>query len=300
MNAVFGSILENLRAIEIVEVPTVDAFKNDRTNTGDSKELTVSQFVERYLPADFKVKRGIIYSQQGYSNNIDCVVLAPNHPALATPIREVILAEGVYSAIEVKPDISVLTEKGELLRGLNQIKSIKSLSRQIEQVDLSKLLNTSPKPNYYSKIPCAIFSHKSTEILKTINFIISKIKDGTLNSEEIPDLIVTLDKGLIMYTPHLSSTGIGQALPKEQRELYGERVFLHFETTEKETTLALFLLMFLNFTPPTMLTSKFIIKDYLAQLKVKYSTKIYAVELNAEKVLEIVMKKIEDENNNGN
>lgn len=295
MNAVFGSILENLRAIEIVSEPTVEAFKGDRTNTGDSKELTVSQFIERYLPADFRVKKGIIYSQQGKSNNIDCVVLAPNHPALATPIREVILAEGVYAAIEVKPDISVLTEKGELLRGLKQIKSIKILQREIEELDLSQLLKTAKKPDYYKKIPAVIFSQKSTSIENTINFIISKIKDGTLNDDEIPDLIVTLDKGLIMYTPHLSTTGIGNTFTPEQKQLFGEKVFLHFETAEKETILAIFLLIFLNFTPPSLLTSKFIIKDYLAQLQTKYLIKTYSLELNTDKVLEMVMKKLEEE-----
>ena len=49
MNAVFGTILENLRAIEIVEISTIPVFTKDRTNTGDSKELTVSQFIERYF-----------------------------------------------------------------------------------------------------------------------------------------------------------------------------------------------------------------------------------------------------------
>lgn len=292
MDAVFGSILENLRAIEIVETPTIDAFKKDRTNTGDSKELTVREFVERYLPADYKTKKGIIYSQTTESNNIDCVVLSPNHPALATPIREVILAEGVYAAIEVKPDISVLTENGELLRGLNQIKSVKSLERTIEELDLSRLMNTPKKPKYYQKIPAIIFSHKSTDIKNTVDFIISKIKDGTLNSDEIPDLIVTLDKGIIFYTPHLSFSGVGQQLSPEQRLTYGERAFFHFQTTEKEITLALFLLLFLNLTPPTLLTHRFIIKDYLEKLQLKFETKVYPVEIDMGKAVELILNKL--------
>jgi len=42
MNAVHGSIIENLKLIEIVYEETVDAFKKDRTNTSDSKEVKFS------------------------------------------------------------------------------------------------------------------------------------------------------------------------------------------------------------------------------------------------------------------
>jgi hypothetical protein len=129
MDAVYGSILENLRHIEVVAASTVEAFRRDRTNTGDAKEITVKEFIERYLPADYRVKKGAIYAQHGESQNIDCVVLAPIHPQLTTPVREVILAEGVYAAVEVKPDISVLTDQGEFLRGLKQIESVKALVR---------------------------------------------------------------------------------------------------------------------------------------------------------------------------
>lgn len=293
MNAVFGSILENLRAINIVTEPTVEVFKGDKTNTSNSREVTVHDFVERYLPSDFHVrKQAKIFSKLSSSNNIDCVVLAPNHPQLITPVREIALAEGVYAAIEVKPDISVLTDGSELMRGLTQIKSVKSLARTIEQVDLSRLLKTTPQPDYFKKIPAVIFSFKSTNIENTVNFIISKIKDGTLQSDEIPDIIVTLDKGIIFYTPHLSSTAIGQQITAEQRTVYGERVFIHFETDKQEITLAAFLLFFLNFTPPTMLTHNFIIKDYLTQDSMQFQTKIYPVELDKQKAAEMIIQKL--------
>lgn len=112
MNAVHGSIIENLKLIEIIYDETVAVFKTDRTNTSDAKEITVNQFVSSYLPAEYQVKgQSKIYSENNETNNIDCVILAPNHPRLITPKREVLLAEGVFAAIEVKPDISTLTEK---------------------------------------------------------------------------------------------------------------------------------------------------------------------------------------------
>ncbi|MXO06646.1 DUF6602 domain-containing protein [Flavobacterium sp. HBTb2-11-1] len=304
MNAVFGTILENLRAIEIVETPTIDVFKKDRTNTGDSKELTVSQFIERYLPSDYKVRKGIIYSLDSQSNNIDCVVLAPNHPALNTPVREVMLAEGVYAAIEVKPDITVLTDKGEFNRGLSQIRSVKNLSRETDILDLSQLTNKQKKSDYYKKIPSIIFSHKSADPKKTIEFIRKKVENGEYKSDELPDLIVSLDNGILMYTPDFSSNSISKQLPDELKPIYGEYVFTHFETNSKEETLALFLVLFLGLTPPTMMLSKFIITDYLRKIDIKFKKTFYPILLDLTKTKESLEKVKEflekTKNKNGN
>ncbi|WP_415060095.1 DUF6602 domain-containing protein [Flavobacterium sp.] len=283
MNAVFGTILENLRSIEIVEVPTIDVFKKDKTNTGDSKELTINQFIERYLPSDYKVKKGIIYSIDNFSNNIDCVVLAPNHPALNTPIREVILAEGVYAAIEIKPDITVLTDKGEFNRGLTQIKSVKNLSRDTDIFDLNLFTSKKIKNDYFKKIPSVIFSHKSAEPKKIIEFIRKKVDNGEYKYDELPDLIVSLNYGVIMYTPDFSTNSISKDLPDEVKSVFGDYVFTHFHTKTKEETLALFLVLFLGLTPPTMMLSKFIITDYLRKLDIKFNKNFYPILLDLEK-----------------
>ncbi len=285
MNAVFGSILENLAAINIVEHPTADVFKKDKGNTANAREATVSQFIARYLPSDFQIReRTAIYSKDAASSNIDCVVLAPNHPQLITPIRQIALAEGVYAAVEVKPDISVLTDGSEFMRGLNQIKSVKNLTRTIEEVDISKLLNTPKKPEYFKKIPAVLFSFSSGSIEKTIEFVVEKIRNKQLTSEELPDLIVTLDKGVIYYTPHLSATPFAQQLIPEQKAIYGEKVFIHFAAAKQEMSLAIFLLLFLNLDPPTLLTHKFIIKDYLSQAELEYTSKFYAAEFTKESI----------------
>ncbi|MBD3842135.1 MAG: hypothetical protein IE909_09665 [Campylobacterales bacterium] len=54
MNAVHGSTIENLQQIEIIYEETIDAFKKDRTNTGDSREVTVSQFIASFFPMIIK------------------------------------------------------------------------------------------------------------------------------------------------------------------------------------------------------------------------------------------------------
>lgn len=62
-NAVLGSLVENLDNIEIIFKETVPPFTKDRQNTGDSKELTVRDFLKAYLPGDFRVQKGVIFNK---------------------------------------------------------------------------------------------------------------------------------------------------------------------------------------------------------------------------------------------
>lgn len=277
MNAVHGSIIENLKLIEIIYEETNEAFKKDRTNTSDSKEVTVNQFIESYLPSDFQVKlRSKIYSRTQETNNIDCVVLSPNHPKLITPKREVVLAEGVFSAIEVKPDISTLTEKSEFLKGLLQIKSVKSIVRDIQRLEIWKLTGEEEPAEYYKKIPCVLFSSKSSSLEKTIKFISKKVKDKTLGLEEIPDLIVCLDKGIISYSPAIRKTSLGKYFEKQGKTV-PERAFVSYQSNDKSSILILFLRYFLNFSASYNLSTQFIVNKYLDDIKTDFDIKLYDI-----------------------
>jgi len=279
MNAVEGSIIENLKLIEIIYDDTIDAFKKDRTNTSDSKEVTVNQFVGSYLPSDYQIKtRSKIYSRTQETNNIDCVVLSPHHPKLITPKREVVIAEGVFAAIEVKPDIRTLTENGEFYVALNQIKSVKSIIRDVQRLDFSELFNEKKPPDYYDKIPSVIFTSKSANLDKTINFMIKQLGEGKFGSEEFPDLIVCLDKGIITYSPHFEFTGLADYFKKEIKMEIPKRAFISYESTEKSSILILFLRHFLNFTPSQMPMSDFIIKNYLSDIKTEFIIKLYDID----------------------
>lgn len=278
MNAVHGSIIENLKLIEIVYEPTVEAFKGDRTNTSDSKEVTVNQFVESYLPTNFQVKKqSKIYSKTQETNNIDCVILAPNHPRLITPKREVVLAEGVFAAIEVKPDISTLTDKSEFYRGLKQIKSIKNINRSVEKIDLSALIGKPKRNAYYDKIPALIFASKSSSLENTINFIKKKVDEGVFNDEELPDVIVSLNKGIIFYSPLLNETGLGKIISSKGITV-PNKGFVTIESDEKEKNLIGFLKLLLNFSLPTIQVSKFIVNEYLDVIDSGKLNKIYELK----------------------
>ncbi|MBU7569955.1 MAG: hypothetical protein KAF41_04825, partial [Flavobacterium sp.] len=197
MSVIIDAIKENLRHIKIIFEPTEASFTKDTKKTGDAKELSVTQFIESFFPSTFQVRKGLIYSIDDNSQEIDCVLLAPNHPRLVTPIRDIMLAEGVYAAIEVKPDISTLTENSEFHRALKQMASVKKLKRQIQ------FMPTGYIPNDHT-IPTIIFSNKSRSLGDMTNYMIQQIDSGVFKSTDLPDIILTMDNGIIYHSPFAS------------------------------------------------------------------------------------------------
>lgn len=258
MNAVIGAIIENMQQIKIVFEPTPEAFVKDTKHTGDIKEVTVKEFLESFLPNSFAVKKGPIFNLDTTSQEIDCVILAPNHPKLITPKREVILAEGVFAAVEVKPDISTLTEKSEFHRALVQIQSVKRLKR-----DLQVLFTEGDVPDEILRIPCVIFSNKSRSALSTIEYMKECVANGTFDSKELPDLIVSLDKGIIFHSKYIEKTLFNNWV-KQQSNLHNGEKYIYLKTTEA-TTLSMFLLILLCFREPEPPLYDHIIKEYIKQ-----------------------------------
>lgn len=290
MNAVIGSIIENLRSIQIIYEPTVDIFKGDRTNTGDSKELSVNDFIQSYLTTDYRVKKGKIYSLDSESANIDCVVLAPNHPNLITPKREVILAEGVFCAVEVKPDIASLSKTSEFVRSIKQIKSIKNLNREVTKLNL-KSLGKQSKPAYFDKIPAVIFSKKSADFDKIIEYFREKVGSGELKNDELPDIIFSIENGVLFYCPHFKHTSYYNMLNEPQKLLFEGATFMQVSSKEKEEhiNLLIFLIMFLNLEKPHIPISDFFIKKYLQTKNIKTEYKFS--ELDKSKTENIIKSK---------
>jgi hypothetical protein len=134
MNAAIGAINEHLKDIRLKFSDTEPSFKGDRDNTASKRELSIAQLLQSFLPTTYTVRKCKIYSIDAESQNIDCVILHPIHPRLETPERTIAFAEGVFAAVEVKPDISVLTERSEFARGLKQINSVRQLKRHVEPV----------------------------------------------------------------------------------------------------------------------------------------------------------------------
>lgn len=262
-NAVIGTLLENLDLIEIIFKSTHEPFQNDKGNTGDAKEYSVQDFIGSYLTKEYRIQKGCIYNKTSHSNNIDCVILAPNHPVLTTPKRTVILAEGVYAAVEIKPDIY---DKKEFSRGLEQVKSIKALERKTYLPELSNLLGTEPTPDFAKKIPCILFSNKSLKPQDTVDFLKDKLAIGELSIYDLPDMILTLDNGLYVFSPDIKRTPFGNWFLNNTQG-FTETTLLHFCETTKAQSLTLFLLHLLNLPSPILQTSDFILNEYIREIK---------------------------------
>lgn len=262
-NAVIGTLLENLDLIEIIFKPTHEPFQNDKGNTGDAKEYSVQDFIGSYLTNEYRIQKGCIYNKTSNSNNIDCVILAPNHPILTTPKRSVILAEGVYAAVEIKPDIY---DKKEFSRGLEQVKSIKALERKTYLPELSSLLRTETTPDFAKKIPCILFSNKSLKPQDTVDFLKGKLASGELSIYDLPDMILTLDNGLYVFSPDIKRTPFGNWFLNNSQG-FTKTTLLHFCETTKAQSLTLFLLHLLNLPSPILQTSDFILNEYIKEIK---------------------------------
>lgn len=287
MNAAIGSIIENLREIKIVTEKTPESFNTDRIQTSNGREFTIQEFVSRYFPVTYNVKKGPIHSLEDKSSEMDCVILAPNHPVLTTPVREVIIAEGVHAAIELKPDISNLSNRAttEIKRALTQIKSVKNLHREVTR--LEPFLGQKGTNKYFDKIPSFIFSFVSKPAEETIKFLLEQIQSGTYKIEELPDFIVTLDHGIIVLTPFSKDFMYSETL-KEYFDEFPDRVILHFKTQHEET-LALFLALLYSVSPPEILISDFILQKYFRPYVSKFKFDTYAVD--KEEAKNVMLKK---------
>lgn len=93
------------------------------------RENAVQAFVGRYFPFPHRVAKGKVRDSLGnIAASIDCVICAPNHPYTVSVSGKfnLLLAEGVDSVVEVKPNIA---DRAELYRALEQGLSVKKLRR---------------------------------------------------------------------------------------------------------------------------------------------------------------------------
>lgn len=120
------------------------------------RENAVQAFLARYFPFPHRIAKGKVRDSFGnIAASIDCVICAPNHPytVSARDKFSLLLAEGVDSVVEVKPDIS---DKAELHRALEQGLSVKRLRR----ASISLVHEHHPMSEWAKRVPFGIFSMK--------------------------------------------------------------------------------------------------------------------------------------------
>jgi len=177
----------------------------------DSRESFISEIVCRIFPRTYRIAKGAIYdSFGGRSKSIDCVVCAPNHPLFLDSLGRVttLLADAVQCAIEVKPDITDCPEEfgkarkqqPELVRGLEQVRSVKRLQR----VDSALFWGYPPKKpskaydDYSRRVPTYLLSLRAPRMVDLSRYIFDYYQHNNVPLEEQLDLLVVPHNGLIV------------------------------------------------------------------------------------------------------
>lgn len=169
----------------------------------DRREIAVRRFLERFFPFPYKVAKGNVIDSYGKrSASIDCLLLSPSHPYTISDSQfSMIFADGVDAAIEVKPALNTVEE---IERGLNQIRTIKRLTR-VKSGVLKRNVNQQEYETS-KKIPSFIFAN---ETYKDIRLLCEKIVDYYVR-EAVPvveqfDFIVVVNPGFFLMNSRKNS-----------------------------------------------------------------------------------------------
>lgn len=258
-NPIIDALYEYIDEFNLKFAETKETFKKAKLSTSDRKEEIVKDFFSSFFPSGYEISRGEIFDYNSISNSIDCVIKTPDHPKLKTPMRpEIILAEGVYAAIEVKPDLS---KQSEFNRAIEQCKSVKKLNRNI---DMPKV-NLYDAKKTYKKIPFVIFSKKAKDIEKTTEHIISLIESGKLEVYEVPDVIFSLDGWMLYHTVNIRTSLYYNAFIQQGVPENSENVFMAFKGLPNDLLCMLLLVLF-KFPGHGYVVNEYIINNYLLRL----------------------------------
>ncbi|PSW57867.1 DUF6602 domain-containing protein [Photobacterium leiognathi] len=164
----------------------------------DRREAALKEMLEKYFPFPFRIAKGNISdSDNNRSASIDCLVLNPEHPYTISANQNfsLILAEGVDFAIEVKPDLS---KESEVTRSLNQISSVKKLTKKrVGTIDFGKK-NTVKMKETLTKIPSFIFGNKTYSNIETLcEKIVSHYEEKQLARIYQFDAIIVNGEGIL-------------------------------------------------------------------------------------------------------
>jgi len=175
----------------------------------DFREHAVQSFLQRFFPFPYRVAKGNIRDSFGRaSDSIDCVLCCPAHPHTIDSYGkfQLLLADGVDAAIEVKPDIANRTE---LERGLAQGISVKHLRRV--QSGLIGQDSESPFGQYAHRVPYFIFSMKAkADPLTTGHEIVDYYRNNQVSVLDQADAICVNDVGVFInvQVPEMYAWGV--------------------------------------------------------------------------------------------
>lgn len=81
--------------------------QNASTNLGINRENFIKYFLSKVLPPKLSIKSGEVWDSDGNkTGQLDIIILRDDAPALDIGTEDIFLAEGVFSVIEVKSDLT--------------------------------------------------------------------------------------------------------------------------------------------------------------------------------------------------
>lgn len=202
----------------------------------DRREELFHTFFSKYFPFPYRITKGnIIDSYNNRSASIDCIILDPSHPFTIDQKNNkasVIFADGVDYAIEIK---GALLDKKEIIRLLEQIKTIKELTRV-----RNGLLYSKDKNEYTYKIPTIIYAEKTYANIETlIETILNYYKENKIKRLYQFDVLIAGDYTII-------NSCKGQISFNDMRGIFIEK------TDDKTLAVLLFLMANMPLVQPTM------------------------------------------------
>lgn len=233
----------------------------------DFREMYVHDFLEKYFPLPHKITKGIIHDSYGnHSSSIDCVIVNPKHPKIISSRDKFayILADGVDSCIEIKPDIQ---NKCELVRGLVQIRSVKKLRRvNASYVQWDTQITPNEVIDFSKQIPNFLFTLKAkSKPIETVEEIIGYYYENKVPLKEQFDYIIIHNVGIIS---NYKSEKFNLISPPEEK-----RFGWFFEEWNENTLIAF--LLYLNIVPPAEVVMTMpVLFNYLQNIKPKNLTRI--------------------------
>lgn len=199
------------------------------------RENAFRSFISRFYPSPYKITKGKIHDSfmEKPSASIDCLIVNPAHPNMIDSQGkfQLLLADGIDIAIELKPDTYNLEE---LYRGLRQGISVKEL-RRIKGPILS-FKAPSHLLEYSRQIPFFIFTTKTRKTIEELVLYIAEwYRQNSVSIENQLDSIVIHRVGVVRNIKFREQFYYGWNIPE------GEKTGWFFEEWD-DSTLAGFLL----------------------------------------------------------
>lgn len=209
---------------------------NHNVTKGSYRESSLKKMLKTKLPAKYGLSNGEIvgYFKNNVSKQIDIIIFNQHEftPLLSPEDNSIFPIESVYGIIEVKSKLS----KDELLKGLENIKSVKMLAPKdiINVSSMPAMSLTMERP-----IPFGIIFAYALEN-NSLNSLVENLKSWEVENPNRlywPNLIVILDVGIIF---HGGDNGLNCYTNSSIMQYYKDCRHIKYE---KETILQFYLIL---------------------------------------------------------